>query len=547
MFQYIKKRIETLLNFIIPKKPLVYLIYILGGITFFQNYIYIIILSLFYKPLTNFLNKITSLKEKKFKSQSFFISGIIKNKKKLAIFIIIILTCSYLWKINWSNLGALPFYLTIGSIIVLTWKYSFYRKNFYYNQRHILERALLVLSGVLSIIKPAFLILYLFFFELIFNQFSYPKFIKYTRTHLILPYGVLATTVLITIAHSIFHFTNETFTVLLISIYTSHYFFSGIKKLFVGNNFGYWILNNKFYHLFLHANYAGWLNRLTDKAVDLISIFLRKANILILLYTVIAEIFVLLIFFSWKLALMFSIVHLFFHIGVFLSTGINFWKWMMVNIFFAIGILNTETIILNIIFNTETATLGIYITIFSYFWATPRTLAWIDTGLSNLYLLKNNKDENINPNIFSPYGVPINQGIQSSFKIADKEPVLTNNLGTIAQLRGVYNQDIHKELNKYNYNPEKIKQLKQTYGKKFFDNRKLKELKKLFNSYLKNKKEKEQYKIINVLKPPHEFYCCGFRKSNKALNSIVIEKNEFIGFISKRKCIKKKKILKVKK
>lgn len=125
----------------------------------------------------------------------------------------------------------------------------------------------------------------------------------------------------------------EKLTLVAIAVHLSNYFYSGLKKVFLGEHPMSWVLHNETWSLILTANVLGQLPLSIDPALTSIGIQSFQKTVLI---------GNMLIFFGQLLAIVSGvrikwiiIATLFYdltHILIFFTTGIFFYKWIILNL-----------------------------------------------------------------------------------------------------------------------------------------------------------------------------------------------------------------------
>ncbi len=123
---------------------------------------------------------------------------------------------------------------------------------------------------------------------------------------------------------------------ILAAVHLSNYFYSGIGKLFLQNgNIFTWVLENKTYFLAIHATDIGFITIPTILSgiginLDITNyiVFLNvPINILVLAGQILSVICLLSMKKAAKLTAFFDLMH----VGIFLLSGIFFWKWIALN------------------------------------------------------------------------------------------------------------------------------------------------------------------------------------------------------------------------
>jgi hypothetical protein len=322
------------------------------------------------------------------------------------------------WR-NFGDTNLIRNFLLIVSL-ALTWFFSTYGTNFYFNQVHSLDRILLVILFLCSFWKPFFLIPYITVLLTIIGQFeSLPVFSIATPPFLLIKIIFLFITFFI-LKFITKKFDPALFIFMVGCLIATHYITPGIRKF----NY-YWIFKNQINFLIPSAYANGWLPFLTAKTITNITNFLSWFNIPLKLFTIVIECGMLLFFIhkKWARFLIFGAVIM--HLGIFGYTGILFWMWIVILIF-ASFLFSSKHFNLEKIFNIKYFIISIFIIGGGFIWCQAKSLTWCDTPLSYTYKIygetADGKRHRLSPNFFSHYDYQITLGM---VKFWQKEPRLS--------------------------------------------------------------------------------------------------------------------------
>ena len=113
----------------------------------------------------------------------------------------------------------------------------------------------------------------------------------------------------------------------------STYAHAGLSKLAIGPELTTWLLENPTSNIFVSAYQQGnWLGQLSRGSVTGAAHFLRSVDVLTNGLTLFAELGAALILLDRRLARFFLSACIAMHLGILASTGIFFWKWIIVDI-----------------------------------------------------------------------------------------------------------------------------------------------------------------------------------------------------------------------
>ncbi|MEH2462062.1 hypothetical protein [Nostoc sp.] len=170
--------------------------------------------------------------------------------------------------------------------------------------------------------------------------------------------------------------------ILIFSVQSSHYFIPGLSKLQLGEKWYSWLLNNSTHYLIVSAYNWGWLQFLSEKLVvnviKKISFFNKQINFL----TVFIECGTILMLNKPEICVFLLAGCTFLNLGIFLTSGICFWEYMITNILMILVVYKMDNTTLAEVFSLKS--LILYIVILLLFpvrgkgWS-PIRLAWWDT------------------------------------------------------------------------------------------------------------------------------------------------------------------------
>ncbi|TCR66932.1 hypothetical protein [Rhizobium sp. BK376] len=173
--------------------------------------------------------------------------------------------------------------------------------------------------------------------------------------------------------------------VVVAAVHLSNYFYSGVGKLFLPNGgLLTWVLENKTYFLSLHASDIGFItiqNMLKGLGIHfeitrLLMLLNEPINIAVLVGQLLALVCLLSMKRAAKLTVFFDIMH----VGIFVLTGIFFWKWIILNaaFVFSFTLLAKRNAV-----DFSTRFYGCVVVVAAPLAFHVVTLAWYDTGALN--------------------------------------------------------------------------------------------------------------------------------------------------------------------
>lgn len=304
------------------------------------------------------------------------------------------------WRSFGNNNNLIRLFL-FAIALILSWFYTTYDINFFFNKVHYADRISLVLLTLCVYWKPVFLIPYLTQLLIIIGQFEHlPNFSMGTQPFLLIKILILFVTFYVL---NLFNrvFKPSLFIFMLGCLIATHYFTAGAMKVNV-----FWIFKDQISFMVPSAYANGWLSFLTEKSIADLSEFLSWLNSPLRLFTILIECGMLLFFMTikWARFLIFGAIIL--HLGIFGYTGILFWMWIGVLILSAF-MFTPKKYDLDKIFNKKYFIISIVIIGGGRFWCQAKSLAWCDAPLYYTYKIYGETSDGdkhlLAPNFFSHY------------------------------------------------------------------------------------------------------------------------------------------------
>jgi hypothetical protein len=335
-------------------------------------------------------------------------------------------------RLHWHDFeqGKILKYFILFLSLVLAWTFSTYDYNLYYNQAHYLDRFLLILLGLLVWFHPAIIPIFLIQTIAIVYQFQYPLD-QYSWTDKEVVFNIL-------ILFNIFLYLklllrrNITvlFLVLALSLFAANYFISGLGKLELD-----WIGKNRIYELVVSSYVNGWLAFLPETTLLQIVEMLKTFNPFMIFMTMVIELGGLVILAHKRVALLVLLSFTLLHIAIFITSGIFFWKWILLASAFFVVLQKIDEAVVKQLFNKSFFVTSLLIIYFSPHYFHPARLAWYDTGLSNFYEIEavgvSGTLYNVGRSFMAPYDFPF---AQNRFPFLSNEKLLVGTYGSTSNL-----------------------------------------------------------------------------------------------------------------
>jgi hypothetical protein len=306
---------------------------------------------------------------------------------------------------SWPQMGngdALKYFLLIVAFI-LTWVYSTYEYNLFFDQGHYIDRALLIVLLLLMVWRPVFLLPWLILLLTIMAQFNVPiggysVAEQFQLVRMLLLFLTAFTLRLLTGWWR----TADLFFVLF-CLLASGYWWSGFGKIRLD-----WFHYGPHLNLLLPATYAnGWLGFLGADTISWLTSALVPFIWPMMIFVFIIELGSLFILLSRRTLVFFLVGYCLFHTGIFLETGIFFWKWMLVEISLLILILHRQLSNTLPIFTIRHFVISLILIGGSFIWFKPVNLSWYDSAVNYVYRIEavdvNGNRSMLRPAFFRPY------------------------------------------------------------------------------------------------------------------------------------------------
>lgn len=303
------------------------------------------------------------------------------------------------------------FRLPVGVCIVfLTWWFSTYDYNLYFDRGHWLDRMLLVALAGLALWRPVFAVPWIFLVATIMTQFYYPigGYSVAEQFQLVRVVELFVALTVIRLVVGRWRLTD--YLVVVIALVAGGLFLPGVGKLRLG-----WLTIGAHVELNLFSAYgAGWLGMLSFDSIGTILRALRPLAWPMLIGTLLVEIGAVFILWSRRTLIAWLGLFVAFHIGVFALTGILFWRWMALEVALLIFLFRDRLITVLPIFNWRYAVLGSGLVVLAPFWSMPVNLAWLDSPVTYSYrFFATDAAGNVaqlSPQFFRPYDYQFSLG-----------------------------------------------------------------------------------------------------------------------------------------
>lgn len=333
------------------------------------------------------------------------------------------------WKrLRWSEIPGSEYGVRafIGSVCLASaFTFSTYDYNLFLGQAHLLDRILMLVLAVCSFWHPVFAVFYYAIGMIVVQQFEFPlgtfdwldKRILFVVLHLFTAFLAMAT---IRRQRAII------FVGLSASILAANYAFPGIAKIQTP-----WVLQDNLGNLAVMTHLNGWFGRVSTDSYLRIVGALGWINKPLLWTTLVVELGSLLLFLNRRYFWFIILGTVGLHFGIFFSSGICFWKWVLFNL----GVLWMvhRAPDSDLLFTRGFLVLSILAILSTPFNARPSWLVWFDAPADEFTEFEavglSGKEYHIERGFFEPHDLVF---AQNRFYFANDEPALLGTFGATA-------------------------------------------------------------------------------------------------------------------
>lgn len=403
-----------------------------------------------------------------------------------------------LW-IPWSQLEhskyIRPFILLLAAL--LSWWYTTYDYNLYVNQSHYYDRFLIIALAILIAWRPFFVLPFLLLLTAVIWQFAVPLDNSYSFAQPSMPLRILVMFVAMLFFYALTgkQKVND-WLFLSLCIIAAHYWAPGLAKMVLN-----WGTYGHVYHL-LPTTYAnGWLAFLDPSQLSSFALTLAKFDGFIRISTLVLQLCALALLwsrFSLSALLTFWTI---FHIGIFATSGILFWQWIMIEIFILILIQSLWKNNSLPFISRDYFLLSVFLIGSSIHWVNPVRLAWYDTPVSYTFrceaIGKSGEKYVLPPRFFAPYDYPFTLG---KFIYLTPSPRLDLIWGSTG------NREIADQLLQVK-SEEEIHHLEKELGQRYYDQSKSEVFDHFIRQFVLNANKRESKStLFNAIQAPRQLW-----------------------------------------
>ncbi|RMF79522.1 MAG: hypothetical protein D6737_11175 [Chloroflexi bacterium] len=334
----------------------------------------------------------------------------------------------------WMENGrALRWFITFMCAII-AWKFSTYDYNYYLNQEHFVERILLILLVAGVYLSPATVPVFTAFSIIVIKQLEYPLgLFVYSWTDKSLVFAVLILFIVYLYVRAVSRVSTFVFVFLMLCLIGSYYFIPGASKIVLGPYPWSWLVHNRLDHLFVSSYLNGWFRPINESTILSIASMMRSVDVLFRGITLVIEAGAIILLLRQRLTLVFIAGFILLHTAIFISSGIFFWKWILLDSAVLVFVYtNRNQPIIQRLYTWQIAVLSVFIILFSKYYFSPIPLGWFDANVNQTYQLEalttTGETYPIARSFMAPYDLIFSQ---ARYHFLNPSPTLINTYGTI--------------------------------------------------------------------------------------------------------------------
>jgi len=332
-------------------------------------------------------------KATKLPESAYFSSSIlVEMAMQVPSLLVLVSVGTFVWfgwpKLRWNDLGAgHTLRLFIGLVAgTLMWTFSVYDFNLYYGQAHFTERLLLISLFFGSLWRPVLIAPFLALVYTITHQFDQPVACTWTDKRVLfdvlsLFVGFLLTRLWLPKGWPIVKVVDFFF--LVICLHAANYFIPGWGKLISG-----WAVVERLDNLFIASYLNGWYGFLSQEQALGWARVIAWWNPVMVWSSLILELAGLICLWNKRCCVGLFAGWIGLHGMICLTTGILFWKWIILDFAIVIVLLLKNRDELGELFSRQRFWLSIAVIAASPLLFDPPWLAWYDTELNEQYHLE---------------------------------------------------------------------------------------------------------------------------------------------------------------
>ena len=348
-------------------------------------------------------------------------------------------------------------YFVFFTTLIIAWAFSAYDYNFYFDQSHYIDRLLLIAFAILVLVHPCFVLLFLLEAIAIAYQFHHPLGGTWTDKKVV--FDVLVLFNLFLYAKLLLRReVTRRFLFFALCLVATHYVSAGVGKLELD-----WLRREHLDNLVAASYSNGWFYFVSEGTLLRILEFLKFLNVPMILGALLIEVSAVLILLRHKLTqvILFSCIVL--HSAIFLSSGIFFWKWLLLDAALIVLLRKLDGDVVQGLYRIPVFLASLPLIVFASHFYPHVGLAWHDTKLNTSFELEavgvSGKAYAVPRGLLAPYDLLFSQ---NRFAFLSEDKLLVGTYGT--SLDGSMAESLQKVSNRRD-----LAELEAASGRVFYD------------------------------------------------------------------------------
>jgi len=312
------------------------------------------------------------------------ITGLLTRPAALAAFLIPVVAILCYWRrLSWARLEERPLVRVLATVmaLVLAWAYACLHYNHFFDQPHSLDRWCLLLLAALVPVHPVFVVGTLAQAALLSHQLDFPLHLTSNtdKRPIFDVLVVVEAALLVRLIAPRLKF-SRTVIFLVLILMAGNYFRPGYAKVKIG-----WMAHEDLSLLFFAATDNGWLSGVSEDRLQAIAALLRSLWVPLAIGTLVFELGTFFMLARRWLTIVILAGCTALHVGIFLSSGICFWKWVILDLTLIGCLVALSPGARRDLFERRMLILSILLIALSHTLFRPKALGWYDTPLSTVY------------------------------------------------------------------------------------------------------------------------------------------------------------------
>lgn len=369
---------------------------------------------------------------------------------------------------SWQAMGGFePFrWAAAAMALSLAWAAGTSARNLFLGRTYGADRLLLLALAALVAVHPAAAPVFLVHLTVFVRQYEHPACMLYSFTEMRLPLDLLMLVSAWPLVSMLAGPPPETLLVAVLSITAAAYVIPGIAKVQMGGgvNPWRWLRHNQVHRLVVSAYQQGWLGSLPCARMLALARVLKRFNFPIAVITLAIELAGVALLAGPDLALWLLAAWVGLHAVILLTSGINFWKWVLTDLALAWMVASLGPEAAAALFRPEHLAASIAIIATQSLHARCMRLGWLDGRLNNFFRIEavgaSGRARPLPRGFFAPYDVVFAQC--RHFFLCPWQ-VLVNAYGVIDR-RGLDGWRLFTALEATNGRPDALEQVRARFG-----------------------------------------------------------------------------------